>query len=378
MRIGSVAGSVTGFSARARRVDARARRTRDEACDRVLELERALLVQHHRRHRGDRLGHRVDAPAGCRARRAGRPRRRAGPRGRRGRPAPVAGHGDQPAGQPAVVDVAGEVRVDPRQPGGDRSPPRPGRPPRRSAWRVGAGRRSPWAGDPSRRHVGTAAAPAPGRSGPESGRRRGERPRQLPPLADAELGVDARERVLDRLRAEEERRGDLLVRAPAGDEVGDLPLARAERLVGDAAAGTGDAGAEAPQLTGGLVVQAPGPAAGRVGGDALQRALGLLGRPAAARARPASRRASAASSGAGMASATPAARVASAAAAPASPRASRTSARASAARTSFAAGRACVRSPARPTAPPPPCGRWRPRRGPAPAARSRPSRARRA
>ena len=34
---------------------------RDEAADRIAQVERALLVQHHRRDRGDRLGHRVDA-----------------------------------------------------------------------------------------------------------------------------------------------------------------------------------------------------------------------------------------------------------------------------------------------------------------------------
>ncbi len=48
----------------------------DVAVHRVLQLERALLVEHHRRHRRDRLGHRVDAPQRCRARPAGRPRGR--------------------------------------------------------------------------------------------------------------------------------------------------------------------------------------------------------------------------------------------------------------------------------------------------------------
>ena len=41
---------------------ARVGEARDEARDRVLELERALLPQQHRRHRRDRLGHRVDPP----------------------------------------------------------------------------------------------------------------------------------------------------------------------------------------------------------------------------------------------------------------------------------------------------------------------------
>ena len=34
---------------------------RDESGNRIVEIEAALLVQHHHRHRGDRPGHRVDA-----------------------------------------------------------------------------------------------------------------------------------------------------------------------------------------------------------------------------------------------------------------------------------------------------------------------------
>ena len=64
MRTGSVAGSVTGFKSEPDR------KTRTEAKDGIkrdtgsVELEGAILVEHHRRHRGDRLGHRVDAPYG--------------------------------------------------------------------------------------------------------------------------------------------------------------------------------------------------------------------------------------------------------------------------------------------------------------------------
>ena len=43
-------------------VDAQVAEGRDELRHRVEERERALLVEHHRRDRGDRLGHRVDAP----------------------------------------------------------------------------------------------------------------------------------------------------------------------------------------------------------------------------------------------------------------------------------------------------------------------------
>src|SRR3954447_6459043 len=53
----------------------------------------------------------------------------------------------------------------------------------------------------------------------------GECPRQLGPRAHAELGVDAREVVLDRLGRQEERARDLLVRAAACDELGDVVLA---------------------------------------------------------------------------------------------------------------------------------------------------------
>ena len=60
--------------------------------------------------------------------------------------------------------------------------------------------------------------------------------RELGPRADGELAVDARQMVLDRLRAEEERRGDLAVRQALGDELGDAPLLRGERLGGVARA----------------------------------------------------------------------------------------------------------------------------------------------
>ena len=50
--------------------------------------------------------------------------------------------------------------------------------------------------------------------------------------ADAELRVDARQLGLDRLRRHEERRGDFLVRAALGDELGDAALGRRQHAFG--------------------------------------------------------------------------------------------------------------------------------------------------
>ena len=61
-RTGSVAGTVDGAQRRPGLVDPGVGERRDEPRHRVGQLERALLVEHHRRDRGDRLGHRVDAP----------------------------------------------------------------------------------------------------------------------------------------------------------------------------------------------------------------------------------------------------------------------------------------------------------------------------
>ena len=75
--------------------------------------------------------------------------------------------------------------------------------------------------------------------------RSAHRERELAARADAELAVDAREVGLDRLRAEEEVRGGLLVRRPAGDAAGDLlllvrePVAVALRAARDALPGPG-------------------------------------------------------------------------------------------------------------------------------------------
>src|SRR4029077_10644003 len=87
----------------------------DEGADRVGELERAFLVEHHRGDRGDWLGHRVDAPQRVRLHR--QPGLDvAGPvAGHVGQPA-VPADRDEPAGQPAVIDIAGEVPVDPPPP----------------------------------------------------------------------------------------------------------------------------------------------------------------------------------------------------------------------------------------------------------------------
>ena len=58
--------------------DPRVRERGDEALDRVVELERALLPQQHRRDGRDRLGHRVDAELRVELDRQAAPRRRAG------------------------------------------------------------------------------------------------------------------------------------------------------------------------------------------------------------------------------------------------------------------------------------------------------------
>ena len=53
---------------------------------------------------------------------------------------------------------------------------------------------------------------------------------QLRPRGDLELAVDAREVDLDRLRRDEERLGDVLVRHVLGGHLGDAALARGQRL----------------------------------------------------------------------------------------------------------------------------------------------------
>ena len=87
----------------------------DERADPVGQLEGALLVEHHRGDRGDRLGHRVDAPE-----RVGLDRQPgldvARPVAGNVREAALQAHRDQPAGQAAVVHVPGEVPVDAPQP----------------------------------------------------------------------------------------------------------------------------------------------------------------------------------------------------------------------------------------------------------------------
>lgn len=74
-------------------------------------------------------------------------------------------------------------------------------------------------------------------------------PSKLGARAHAELPVDARERHLDRLHAQEERRRDRLVRAAFGDELCDAPLAVGQS-VGILCAATGDAGELSPSLSG--------------------------------------------------------------------------------------------------------------------------------
>ena len=117
MRIGSAAGDGRDLRHRAAGEHARLGERGQEARDRVLELEAPFLPQHHRRHRGDRLGHRVDPP------------QRVGLDGQVGldvaAPAgglvgglAVARDRDEVARQAAVVDVAVEVRADALEPRG--------------------------------------------------------------------------------------------------------------------------------------------------------------------------------------------------------------------------------------------------------------------
>ena len=89
----------------------------DEPRHRVGQLQRALLVEHHRGDGGDRLGHRVDAPDRVVGHR--QPGLEvAQPMVGQVRDAPAPGDRDRPAREQAVVDVAAEVPVDPREPGG--------------------------------------------------------------------------------------------------------------------------------------------------------------------------------------------------------------------------------------------------------------------
>ena len=103
------------FGRRPPEVDPHVRECRHEVADRIRQLEGALLVKHHGRYRGDRLGHRVDAEE--RVRLDGKPCLHVTPAVRRGvDDAPVPAHEHQPARQPAVVHVPHEVPVDPGQP----------------------------------------------------------------------------------------------------------------------------------------------------------------------------------------------------------------------------------------------------------------------
>ena len=86
--------------------------------------------------------------------------------------------------------------------------------------------------------------------------------------AHAELAEDVAQVRLDRARAEDELLCDLAVRAPVGDQLGDLALASsergewAERAGARVARGAQEAMAEAPQLAGRLA--APSQRAERV------------------------------------------------------------------------------------------------------------------
>src|SRR5204863_7097880 len=68
----------------------------------------------------------------------------------------------------------------------------------------------------------------------------GGEPGRLGPAADAELSIDVRQVVLDRLLAEPELAGDLLVRAAGGDLFENLALSRSQaKLVGGNLRGAG-------------------------------------------------------------------------------------------------------------------------------------------
>src|SRR5579884_2532808 len=99
-----------------------------------------------------------------------------------------------------------------------------------------------------------------------------ERGGELPPRADPQLAVDAREVDLDRLHGDEERLGDLLVALVLRSELGDAPLARRQGI--DAADGV----LARPRAGGGeLLVR---PLDERGGADAVGE-LGALAQPLA-------------------------------------------------------------------------------------------------
>ena len=125
-RSSSVIGSRTGRRERAAAPHLGVGERRDVPAHRVVELEQALLVGDQRGDGRDRLGHRVDPPDRVGLDRqpgldvALAVRRHVGELA-------VAGHGEQPAGQQPVVDVALEVAVEDARAGRRRSPRRPDR-----------------------------------------------------------------------------------------------------------------------------------------------------------------------------------------------------------------------------------------------------------
>ena len=148
-RIGSTCGSVTGARNDPERYTRVVGELRQPLGDRRLELEESLLVEHHRRHRCDRLAHReqphdrvvgerrtaVDVALAV---------------GRRVHELTLAAHGDVPAGELLLVDVPLEVSVDAGEPVGVRSRPRRGR--SRSSVRSSAEHARPASSATSRPH----------------------------------------------------------------------------------------------------------------------------------------------------------------------------------------------------------------------------------
>src|SRR5215217_6370818 len=80
--------------------------------------------------------------------------------------------------------------------------------------------------------------------------------RELDAGADVELAVDVAQVCFDRAGAEDELLGGFAVRAPGGDELGDLALARGQRAAVRRSGGAQDAVPEPPQLARGLVAPA--------------------------------------------------------------------------------------------------------------------------
>ena len=98
------------FQGRSAAINAGVGEGRDETAHRILEFESAFLVQHHRGHGGDGLGHRVDAKQGVVLDGlAGFHIALAVPAEMGDLAGPT--DQDQPAGQQSIIHVAGEIGI---------------------------------------------------------------------------------------------------------------------------------------------------------------------------------------------------------------------------------------------------------------------------